>query len=81
MLGFFIVLGQVPGTNYFLSFADILWLSLMLLISPLLWIRRRTLAYQWSQRQLAFFVLLVKMELGLKKLKISWPAPWIHRTS
>lgn len=81
MLDFFIVLGQVPGTNYFLSFADILWLALVLLITPMLWNRRQILAFQWSQRHLTLFLIFLRLELGLRKLRVNRPAGWIHRTS
>ena len=69
MLDFFIVLGQVPGTNYFLSFADILWLSLILLVAPLVWHHRRSLAYEWTQRHITLFRLLIVFERLVKKLR------------
>ena len=69
MLDFFIVLGQVPGTNYFLSFADVLWLSVILVAAPLLWRHRQTLAYEWLQSRLTFFTMLVGAERFAQKIR------------
>lgn len=55
MLDNLIVLGQVPGTNYFLTFTDILIIAEVLLILPLVWKYRNHLHFQWTRRYVKAF--------------------------
>ena len=68
MLDFFLVLGQVPGTNYFLSFADVLWLALFSIVGPTLWSRRRKLGFELSDAKFTAFRLLLSIERAFMAL-------------
>lgn len=81
MLDFFLVLGQVPGTDYFLSFADVLWIALITLLVPLLWRHRRTLLFEWSVRRLTTFSILAGLERQTKKVAVNRPGLLVRRTT
>jgi len=70
-LDFFIVLGEVPGTGYFLSFADVLWIALLLLLVPLWRWHRSALAYEVSQFRFRYFSILLTVEKLAIKLGLT----------